>query len=204
MRISYAILTHNEGACIDMLLSTLLEFKDPGDEIIVVDDYSDDTLTRQILQDFKQAKHIKLYQNRLNGDFAGQKNFLMSKCTGDFIFNIDADELPKAELLVNLKDIIQANPDIDLYAIPRENYVHGITQEHIHKWGWKIDEDGLINFPDYQLRIIKNNSGIIWKNKVHEVPSGFKKFAFIPDEYALIHEKTIERQENQNLFYGTI
>ena len=204
MRISYAILTHNEGTCIDMLLATLLEFKDPEDEIIVVDDYSDDTLTRQILQDFKQAKHIKLYQNRLSGDFAGQKNFLMSKCTGDFIFNIDADELPVPELLVNLKDILHANPEVDMYAIPRKNYVHGLTDEHIKKWHWHVNDAGLVNWPDNQMRIIKNNGDIKWENKVHEVPSGFRKFAFIPDEYALIHEKTISRQEQQNSFYDTI
>ena len=204
MKISYAILTHNEGACIETLLQTLVEYKDAVDEIVVVDDYSSDTLTLQILQDYKQAKHIKLYQNYLSDDFANQKNFLMNKCSGDFIFNIDADEMVKPELIVNLKAIIEENPEVDLYAIARENIVEGITEEHIRKWGWVVNEAGFINFPDYQLRLIKNNSGITWKNKVHEVPAFYKRLSFLPEEFALEHVKDIERQEKQNSFYGTI
>ena len=204
MKLSYAILTHNEGEYIEQLLRLLVEFKEAIDEIVVVDDYSDDELTVQILQEYKRAGHIKLYQRSLGGDFGAQKNFLMSKCTGDFIFNIDADELPVPELLVNLKEILQANPEVDLYAIPRKNYVYGLTDEHIKKWHWRVDDSGLVNWPDNQMRIIKNNGDIKWENIVHEVPSGFKKFAFIPNEYALIHEKTISRQEQQNSFYDTI
>jgi glycosyltransferase involved in cell wall biosynthesis len=204
MQISYAILTHNEGECIERLFQTILEYKDPQDEIVVVDDYSTDELTLQILTDYSKNKHIKLYKNPLNNNFANQKNYLSSKCSGDFIFNIDADEMVKPELIVNLKAIISANPDVDLYAIPRENTVIGITPEHIAKWNWRLNENGFVNFPDNQLRIMKRNSYIIWQNAVHEVPTGFKKFAFIPDEYALEHVKSIAKQEQQNSFYDTI
>ena len=204
MQISYAILTHNEGECIERLFQTILEYKDPQDEIVVVDDYSTDELTLQILTDYSKNKHIKLYKNPLNNNFANQKNYLSSKCSGDFIFNIDADEMVKPELLVNLKAIITSNPDVDLYAIPRENTVIGITPEHIRKWNWRLDENGFVNFPDNQLRIMKRNSFITWQNAVHEVPVGFKKFAFIPDEFALEHVKSIEKQEHQNSFYDTI
>lgn len=204
MKLSYAILTHNEGECIELLLQTLIEYKDSNDEIVVVDDYSTDELTLQILQDYKKAGHIKLYQNKLCNNFANQKNFLNSKCTGDFIFNIDADEMVKPELIINLKAIIESNPSVDLYAIPRENIVEGITEEHIKKWNWILDENGFINFPDCQLRIMKKSSDIMWVNAVHERPIGYKKLAFIPDELALEHIKTIERQEKQNTLYNTI
>jgi len=204
MKISYAILTHNEGESIEKLFLRLLEYKDLEDEIVVVDDFSDDALTCQILEDYQRNKHIRLYRRHLDKDFASQKNFLMSKCKGDFIFNIDADEMVKDGLLINLKEIIAFNPDVDLYAIPRENIVEGITEEHIRKWRWRIDEKGFINWPDNQLRIIKNNSGIVWQNKVHEVPTNYRKFAFIPDEFALEHVKSISRQENQNSFYESI
>ena len=69
MQISYAILTHNEGECIERLFQTILEYKDPQDEIVVVDDYSTDELTLQILTDYSKNKHIKLYKllrNRLS------------------------------------------------------------------------------------------------------------------------------------------
>jgi len=204
MKISYAILTHNEGPYIFSLLTNLIEYKEVEDEIIVIDDFSDDTETLQILEDFSRQKHIKVYKHKLDKDFSSQKNFLMSKCSGDYVFNIDADENIKPELIVNLKAILTANPEVDLYAIPRENTVEGITSGHIARWNWRINEKGFINFPDNQLRIIKNNVGIKWQNKVHEVPTGYKRLAVIPDEYALIHTKTILRQEKQNTFYDSI
>jgi len=138
VRLSYSILTHNEGESIETLLSFLVEFKDSEDEIVVVDDYSDDELTLQILKDYQSNKHIKLFHRALNKDFASQKNFLMSKCTGDYIFNIDADEQVSPEFIINLKDILELNPDIELYAVPRINIVTGINDGHIKKWGWHV------------------------------------------------------------------
>ena len=204
MTVSYAILTHNEGEYIHELISLLVEYKDPEDEIVVVDDFSDDALTLQILDDFQMAGVIKLFKRKLLSDFAAQKNYLMSRCTGDYIFNIDADELPKPELLVYLKQIFELNPDVDLYAIPRENVVHGLTDEYVKKCGWRVDSKGFVNFPDYQYRIMKKVSYIKWEGNVHERPIGYKLLSFIPDDLALEHTKTIDRQILQNEFYGTI
>jgi glycosyltransferase involved in cell wall biosynthesis len=204
IKISYCILTHNEGNYIQELISNLLSYIDPSDEIVVVDDFSDDENTIQILEDFVSAGNIKLYRRALCKDFASQKNFLLSKCTGDWIFNIDADELPKPELLVYLKEIIQLNPEVDAYRIPRENIVDGITPEHIASWGWKMDDNGFINFPDYQLRIHKRVPAIKWVGKVHETLQGYKVLSTIPDELALEHYKDIDRQEKQNNFYTSI
>jgi glycosyltransferase involved in cell wall biosynthesis len=204
MKISYAILTHNEGKCIERLIDTILQYKDPEDEIVVLDDYSNDRETVSILTEYNRANKIQLHFKNLDGNFSEQKNHLMNKCSGDFIFNIDADELPKPELLVNLKAILVANPEVDVYAIPRENTVEGITPEHIAKWKWRVNEQGFINFPDNQLRLIKNNVGIEWQNKVHEVPTRFRKISILPDEFALIHHKEISKQEQQNDFYDTI
>jgi hypothetical protein len=63
-----------------------------------------------------------------------------------------------------------------------------------------------VNYPDYQTRIYRNNSEVKWRNKVHEVIEGYKRFTVLPavDELALIHPKTIERQEKQNAYYNTL
>ena len=64
----------------------------------------------------------------------------------------------------------------------------------------------IINWCDYQTRIVKNTPSIKWKNKVHEILEGYKQYAALPaeDEFCLLHPKTIERQEKQNSFYNTI
>jgi glycosyltransferase involved in cell wall biosynthesis len=52
MKISYAILTHNEGQYIETLLSFLTTNKRPEDEIVIVDDFSTDLETIEILKKY--------------------------------------------------------------------------------------------------------------------------------------------------------
>lgn len=206
MRISFGILTHNEGEYIEQLLQQLIRIKKEDDEIVIVDDYSSDQLTKAILEEHQAEGNIKLYKRELNKDFASQKNFLNSKCSGDWIVNIDADELLSPDLESSLHDLIELNLVPDAIWVPRINIVQGLTAEHIAKWNWKVDVDGHINFPDWQLRIYKNSPEIYWVGRVHEVLNGYKHYSFLPPEknFCLIHEKMINRQEDQNNFYSNI
>jgi hypothetical protein len=129
------------------------------------------------------------------------KNNLKRHCTRDYIFQIDADEYLTEELLASLPEILELNPEVELYAVPRINTVKGLTSEHINKWGWYINENGWINYPDHQTRILKNKPEISWINKVHERLVGAKTTVPLPEGYELIHPKTIEKQEKQNQFY---
>ena len=206
MKVSYAILTHNEDKELKKLLDFLIRYKDEEDEIVVLDDYSDNKKTIEIL-DFYVPKYDIIYEQRhLLKDFANQKNYLTRMCKGEYIINIDADEIPHKQLMINLKTILESNPTIDLYYVPRVNTVNGLTNEHVQKWGWRIDPKGRVNFPDYQCRVLKNSSDIKWKNKVHEVLTGHKTESHIPanDEFCIHHIKDVERQEKQNKFYGQI
>ena len=206
MKISYSILTHNETDSLQKLLNFLIEHKDEEDEIVILDDYSDNETTKSILDTMTSIHEIKFEQRRLLKDFAGQKNHLKNMCTGDYIFNLDADELPHKWLMKNIKEILQANPSVDLYWVPRVNTVEGLTQEHINKWGWNVNEKGWVNFPDYQGRIWKNRTSIRWEKPVHETLVGYKEYTYLPmeEQFAFYHPKDIDRQEKQNEFYGGI
>ena len=159
------------------------------------------------LDTIRGIKGIKgcLVSDRFEGHFADWKNLLTANCTGDFIFQIDADEYLPEEFIHLLHQILQANPEVDLYYVPRINTVSGLTEEHIQKWGWRV-QNGRVNWPDYQSRIYRNSPEIKWENKVHEKIVGFKHYTTLPavDELALIHPKTIERQEKQNAYYDTL
>jgi hypothetical protein len=141
----------------------------------------------------------------LDKDFATFKNNLIALCSKDYIFQIDADEYPSEWLLDYLPSVLEANPETEVFLVPRINTVEGITQEHIDKWRWNVEE-GRINFPDYQWRIWKNKPEIKWINKVHERLDGFGLYTSLPslDSCCLYHPKTIERQEKQNQFYDTL
>ena len=206
MKISYSILTHNETESLLKLIEFIVKHKDEEDEIVILDDYSDNERTKEILDVMCSMHEITFEQRHLLKDYAGQKNYLTRMCSGDYIVNIDADELPNKWLMENIKSILASNPSIDLYWVPRVNTVEGLTQEHINKWGWNVNEQGWVNFPDYQGRIWRNRPNILWKNKVHEVLKGYKEHTYLPqeEEYCFYHPKTIDKQEKQNEFYNTI
>ena len=204
--ISYSILTHNETDSLLRLIDFLVDYKDEEDEIVILDDYSENDETKKILDATVSIYDIKFKQRHLLKDFAGQKNYLRRMCSKDYIFNLDADELPKLHLVRNIKEILKANPNIDFMWVPRINIVDGLTLQHIEIWKWQVDENGWVNFPDWQGRIHKNRPNIRWKNPVHEVMEGFNEYSFLPAEkdYCIVHHKTIEKQEIQNEFYTEI
>ena len=206
MKVSYAILTHNEDKELKKLLDFLIEHKDEEDEIVILDDYSDNQKTIEILDFYVSAYDIIYEQRHLLKDFANQKNYLTRMCKGEYIINIDADEIPHKQLMINLKTILESNPSIDLYYVPRVNTVDGLTEQHIKKWGWRVDSQGWVNFPDWQGRIWRNRPNIRWEKPVHERLVGFKEYTNLPAEreYSFIHHKDIKKQEKQNQFYGGI
>ena len=206
MKISYSILTHNETESLLKLIEFIVKHKDEEDEIVILDDYSDNEKTKEILDTMCSIHEIKFEQRDLLKDYAGQKNHLTRMCSGEYIINIDADELPNKWLIQNIKDILETNPTVDLYWIPRVNTVEGLTQEHINRWGWNVNEQGWVNFPDYQGRIWRNRPNIRWINEVHEVLTGYKEHAYLPQEedFCFYHPKDIDKQEKQNKLYEKI
>jgi len=207
MRISYAITVCDEVVEVKRLLNFLLEKKRGQDEIVVLLDKSKSSMRiENLLQGHAYHDGITFAADHFQGHFADWKNKLNDLCTGDFIFQIDADEYPHEDLIQSLPEILEANPTVEVYVVPRVNTVEGITPEHITKWGWHVNENGWVNFPDYQWRIYKKSPYIKWKNKVHEVIEGYKTVAQIPayESLALYHPKSIERQEKQNSYYDTL
>jgi glycosyltransferase involved in cell wall biosynthesis len=216
------------------------------DEIVVIDDYSDDEDTLDVLSE--NSDIITLYKHALNKDFGAHKQFGNEKCNGDFIFQIDADEYFSDGLLYNLKIIATEYSDTDLFTVPRINILRGLTMREAQRWGWRVTiipdfedtedisvssewysflkdnnlivrdvdtVDGnygtrevtykipIINFPDRQTRFYRNSPTIRWERPLHEYVKGFDVISHIPDmpEYCIIHDKTLDRQLNQNMFY---
>lgn len=202
-RVSYAVTAHNEHEELDRLLFQLDRGIRDVDEVVIQVDV---TATKEVLDVVFRYPAFSIEQYPLKGDFSSFKNNLKSKCTGEWIFQIDADEYLSDTLLNSLPDILAANPTTDLFLIPRINTVKGLTDEHVKKWGWNVNEKGWINFPDYQTRILQNNPKIKWVNKVHEVITGHSSYALLPaeEDYCLRHPKHIARQEVQNHYYSTL
>jgi len=205
MKFSFAIPVCNELNELQALISNILDNKQEQDEIIILFDADNGT---QEVKDYLNNSNVSFYEVSLNNDFASFKNNFLKYCTGDYIVQIDADELPSDEFWAYLPAIFESNRGLaDSFYIARRNTVDGLTPEHIAKWGWnvqKIDNKELINFPDWQHRIFKNDGKIKWKNKVHEVLEGYGSLSYIPAELFLWHHKDIKRKEKQNAYDDTL
>lgn len=206
MTISYAIPVCYEHEELRRLLKLLIENKRRQDQVVVQFDLGNTTpeVLKVVHEEFSnQVVHQSF---PLKGNFAAFKNNLKAGCTGDWIFQIDADEYFDPWFIQNLPMILEQNPVMQVFLLPRINTVEGITEEHIKKWRWQVNEKGWINFPDYQPRILQNSVKIQWVNKVHEVLYGHTSYGFFPpdEEYCILHHKNIARQEVQNLIYESI
>ena len=206
MTISYAITVHNELEELTKLLDFLNNTIREEDEVVI--QYDENGVTNEVMEFLNIKKEIHGYNIigfPLNKDFASYKNNLKSHCTKDYIFQIDADEIPHEVMIAYLPQVLDENP-VDIIFVPRVNTVDGLTQEHIQKWRWNVNERGWVNWPDYQTRIYKNTEDVTWMNKVHEKITGYDTFSNFPAEehWALYHPKQIDRQEKQNQFYETI
>ena len=207
MKISYAVTVCNELVEIQRLLPFLIENKREIDEIVI---FFDSKNGSKSVEDFLRAQSINKVSFRwmayhFDGHFAHMKNALSEACLGDYIFQIDADEMPNLSLMEYLPTLLEMN-DVEVLRVPRINTVAGLTNEHIRKWGWNVNEQGWVNFPDYQWRIYKRTPYIVWENKVHEVLNGFKSLAHLPaeEDFCLYHHKDIKRQEKQNELYSKL
>ena len=206
MKLSYSIPVCNELSEIKRLIPFLLQTKQPDDEVVVLFDSTNGSdEVKDYLMNASERGEFKWYDYPFDGHFGNMKNHLTSLCSGDYIFQIDADEIPNESLMLNIHAILEEN-DVDVVLVPRVNTVEGLTDEHIQKWGWNVDENGWVNFPDYQWRLYKNKKSIQWQNKVHETLIGYNTISNLPsiEELSLYHPKTIDRQEKQNAYYDTL
>ena len=206
MRITYAITVCNEFLEIQRLVHFLLQHKRIQDNIVILyDEANGDPAIEQFLRSHSINGEFSWHKAPFNKHFADWKNKLNSLCSGDYIFQIDADEMIDEYVCKILPDILAAN-EVDVIRVPRINTVKGLTEQHINLWNWKVNKDNWVNWPDYQWRIYKNHSDIKWINAVHEVLDGYKTVSYLPaqKEFALLHHKTIERQEKQNTYYDTL
>jgi glycosyltransferase involved in cell wall biosynthesis len=143
-KLSVIILTRNE----EKNIKDCIESVSFAHEIIVIDDNSNDK-TSEIAKKYG----AKVYMRRLD-DFATQRNFGLTKVTGDWVLYIDADERVSRELAHEIVDAINKE-DKYFYKIPRKNKIFGKYLEHTD---W---------YPDYQYRLFEKGEGK-WGRKVHE------------------------------------
>ena len=192
MKLSYAVCVCNESR----ELFSLLRF--------LVDNSKNVTSqVRQVLERFSDK--IVQFERPFCGNFSDHRNYQNSTCKGEYIFIVDADEIPQEILIKNIKYLI-IQSGADLLYVPRINICAGYTKEWLKKCNFVVNELGWINWPDYIGRVFKNDPTIKYGNKIHERIQGAKKQVQLeakPD-LAMWHIKSVEKQMSQDSLYTSI
>ena len=146
IKVSILLPTYN---CEDTIISTLQSIK-WADEIIVIDSFSNDK-TLDLVGGFG----CKIFQHKYINS-AKQKNWALTYCTHDWVFQIDSDEIlePGADEIFRTA-ITNASETLHCYKMPRKNHVLG-------KW---VKYGGL--YPDWEYRLFRKKYGKWWNREVH-------------------------------------
>jgi glycosyltransferase involved in cell wall biosynthesis len=110
MKISYGITVCDEHEELNHLLYGMHPLIENNDEIVILRDISNtNSKVTKIIESHKEIykNQLIVVEARLNNDFATFKNQLLTWATGDYLFQIDADEIPNEILVRNLKSILE-------------------------------------------------------------------------------------------------
>ncbi len=148
-KLSVTMTTYNEAKVVARCLDAV---KDIADEIVVVDGQSSDN-TVAILKKYR-AKIISVPNDPIN--FHTQKKLANDHVTGEWILQLDADEVVTPELKKEIKETITKDPQENGFWIPRLNFFLG---KFLRKGG---------TYPDYTLRLYRRGKGNLPAVHVHE------------------------------------
>jgi hypothetical protein len=194
--ITYAICVCDEHRELHELLSFLVDTKRTEDDInILVDKGKCTDPVRVALKHFE--KDITTHEREFTGDFSEHRNYHASLCKGDYIFVLDADEIPQEELMKHIREFTG-----DILYVPRINICPGYTKAFLEHHKFSVTNTGFINWPDYQGRYYKNNAGIRWTGGLHEKLTGGEVHGLEANPaLALWHVKSVSRQNGQRQYY---
>lgn len=220
MKVSYLITCSTETTTLDKLFDAVIPTACKDDEIIILEDSSvDNPATEDSIMRLFDVANSTWIKHPLNNDYGSHKNYGIQACSGDFIFQLDGDECPPEALLgENLHALLESNPQIEAYAVPRMNDFKGVTEAHAKQWGWRLSYNArpslndktmgpLVNWPDYQWRIFKRDfPRISFTRRLHEKIEGYGASVALPadQDWALYHDKTIEKQIETNVRYNKL
>lgn len=159
-------------------------------EIIVVDDYSEDR-TPEILERLSKVDpRVKVFKRKLDGNFTQQRNFGVEKTTNDWIIFVDSDERISSELATEIKENLSL-PDFGGFLIPRIDFMWGKELKH--------GETGNVKL----LRLFNKKQGSL-KGKVHEVWETKSKVGSLINPIKHYPHPTISEFLDEINFYTTI
>lgn len=124
--ITAVILTKNEEDNIVDCLDTVMFC----DQIIVIDDFSDDKTAEIVKSKQKEHPKLELFKRKLDGNFSAQRNYGIQKSSNDWILFVDADERIPKELASEIKENITPSTKYGGFLLRRTDFMWGKELKH--------------------------------------------------------------------------
>lgn len=169
-KISVVLAVYNEGENVKNCLESV---KDLAWEIIVVDGGSTDK-TIAVAKSFG-AKIINTNNPLI---FHINKNIAIDAAGGDWILQLDADEVVTKELVNEIREAISKKSDTAGYWIPRKNFFLG---KYLTKGG---------QYPDYTLRLYRRGKGRLPAKDVHEQAEVEGKVGYLKNDLLHLRDRS--------------
>lgn len=169
-KISVVLAVLNEE---DNLENCLESVKELAWEIVIVDGGSTDK-TLGIAKEFG----AKIVQTSNPSVFHINKNKAIDAAEGDWILQLDADEIVSEKLAKEIKEVILLKSGINGYWIPRKNYFLG---KFLSKGG---------QYPDYTLRLYRKGLGRLPGKDVHEQAEVVGEVGYLKNDLIHMKDKT--------------
>lgn len=209
MKLSVALAVKNEETNIEKCIKSVLNI---ADEIIVVDEFSTDE-TVKILKKFKK---VKIYKNRHINNFHESKMKAIDKCNGDWILQLDADEVVTSNLAKEIKTVISMTNDqlINRSISSKKMKLFLKHQKSLEKrdGNFNTDQSKEVNaffisrlnmfigkplvhagvYPDGVIRLFKKNKAYLPMKNVHE--------QFVVQGQVLWLENSLEHYDSPTLY----
>lgn len=148
MKLSFVCIGTDEKDQLKELLPQILKL---GHEVVYVDSESTDGSA-----ELAESLGCKVLKRPRHPNANVNRTYAFEHVTGDWIFYVDPDERFSQEIVDELKEKIQNNPDVCGFKLPRKNYFFGVWLKHGGQ------------YPDHQIRIFKKGFASFVKPHVHE------------------------------------
>lgn len=170
--ISVLIPAYNAQSTLKKAISSVLSQSQPADQIVVVNDGSKDE-TAAIIDSFQAEPAFEGCHLSKNKGFVGALNYGLSRCTGEWVVRLDADDWWDDNHLAEIFQVV-SNPENQAYSMI------GLRARYFDEQGCELGlSPGPLNYQEVRRFLVKDNpfvhSGVAFRRNAVKSLGGYSE-----------------------------
>lgn len=191
-KISIVIPVYNAVEYIELAIKSILNQTYTNLEIICIDDCSTDD-SFKVLSSFNDNR-LYLYQNTTNKGVVYTRTKAYSLCNGDYIANMDADDISYPNRLEKQVGFLEKNPDVDIVG----SWINKVDKnlQHIGYWKTVENDDQIKSTMMFKMPLA--NPTVMFRGLLKEELSHSEEF-YLVEDYALYVKLALQGHKFYNI-----